>query len=174
MCGVHRSSLLKVETLQIQKHETQQQKPTKPPKAPQQQTNQQRKNCRVSSLYIMVKHGEKRELWRLATGASNSISRCYLCACGVALCDRPVCGQAWSQALADEGAQAILQNGTMSLWQLPTVSCAGMVPSGASQAQLALEQCCSGLGKQLVLVTIVSRNCESRRSCGLWWAICQW
>ena len=64
-----------------------------PQKPQKQHTNPQRKNCRVSALYIMVKHGETRELWQLATWASNSISRCYPCACGVALCG-PVRAQA--------------------------------------------------------------------------------
>ena len=113
MCGVHRSSLLKVETPHIQKHETRKQQNSQTPKT----TQQQEKQARTTEFHLctsMVKHNEKRELWLIATWASNSISRCCPFTCEVVLCDRPVCGQAWSQALADASAQAIQQNGNLA------------------------------------------------------------
>ena len=89
-----------------------------------------------------VKHGEKGELRLIATWATNSNLRCCRFVYEEALCDRPVCGQAKSQALADASAQAI--------WQLPTVSCAGKVPSECKRSSLmVMEQCSSGLGRQL-------------------------
>ena len=106
VCGVHRSSWLKVEAPHIQKHENRKEQTNQDPKT----TQQQEKQARTAEFHLctsMVKHGEKRELRLIATWASNSISRCCRIACEGALCDRPVCGQAWSQALADASAQAI-------------------------------------------------------------------
>ena len=98
----------------------------------------------------MVKHGEKRELWLIATWASNSISRCYPFACwsGLAHCaiglyaDRPSHRHLLTQVLK--------QSSSLAIRQLPTVSCAGKVPSECERSKsMVMEQCCSGLGKQL-------------------------
>ena len=76
VCGVHRSSLLKVETLQVQrgKARTEQENTNQTPKTtkpPKQQTKTPEKN--TAEFQITVTLSETRELWRLAIWASNSI-----------------------------------------------------------------------------------------------------
>ena len=103
------------------------------------------KQARTAELHLCtssVKHGEKGELRLIATWATSSNLSCCRFACEEALRDRPVCGQAKSQALAEASAQAI--------WQLPTVSCAGEVPSERKRSSsMVMEQCSSGPRRQL-------------------------
>ena len=46
--------------------------------------------------------------------------------------------------------QVLKQSSSLAIRQLPTVSCAGKVPSECERSKsMVMEQCCSGLGKQL-------------------------
>ena len=80
--GVHRSSLLKVETLQVQRGKARNEKTNKTQQQHKHKnTNKknQAKTSRVSALYIKVTHCETTELRQLAIWASNSRLSCCPC-----------------------------------------------------------------------------------------------
>ena len=126
------------------------------------------KNLQSFDLYIEVRHGETRELLRLATRASNS--RIICCSClWSGFVRSGLVRTGLITAACHRSARKALQlqrlQGRMSIQQSA---------NGEQRVRVAkesgLSRTCSSAMHFWPWKTVSICNCNGRRNCGLWWA----